>query len=156
MKNIYEAAVGVKNQNYYLTKFDSFDQKGSGLKASFNLAAILFGLAWALYRKMYVWFFVLFGIAILSNILGKSGSTTLSLVVILLPWLAFAIFANSLYYNSIKKQIAEAQLTHKDEPSLLEFIRSKGGVHGWVIWVCIAIPLIPIISAIVLPSLMKR
>ncbi len=50
---LYEAAIGEKNQNYYLEKFEAFDEKGPGFVASMNWAAFLTGGVGALYRKMY-------------------------------------------------------------------------------------------------------
>lgn len=59
---LYEAAIGEKNQGYYVAKFEDFDRRGPGLHASWNWAAFFFMGAWALYRKMYVWFFAWWGL----------------------------------------------------------------------------------------------
>jgi len=83
---------------------------------------------------MYGWFFALWGVAILSNLFEQAGSPGLSIIILLVTQIAFAIYANSLYHNSIKKKIAAAQLSIKEEPKLLEYLRYKGGVHTWVIW----------------------
>lgn len=135
MQNLYEAILGEKNRIYYLTTFEQFDQQGLGLKASWNWPAFLCGGAWALYRKMYGWFFAFWGVAALSNIFKKAGSPGLGAIIFLVPWIAFTIYANSLYHNSVKKKIAIAQLTVKDESKLHELLRYKGGVHTWAIWV---------------------
>ena len=156
MRNLYEAAIGIKNQIYYLMKFESFDQQGLGIKASWNWAAFIFGGVWALYRKMYGWFFVLFGIIFLSNFIEKIGSPILSFIVIFIPWILFSVYANSIYHNSIKKKITVAQLTVNDESKLLEYLRYKGGVQSWVIWVFGAIPAIGILAAILLPVLARN
>ncbi len=151
MRDLYEATIGEKNQIYYLTKFEHFDQQPPGLKASWHWPAFLFGGVWALYRKMYGWFFAFWGIAILSNIFDKAGSPGISALVFFVPWIAFTIYANSLYHGSVKKKITVAQLTVKDEPKLLEYLKYKGGVHTWVIWVFGLIPLIGILAAILIP-----
>lgn len=59
MQKLYEALIGEKNTIYYQEKFDKFDKKGPGLKASWNWAAFFFPIGWALYRKMYGWFLLL-------------------------------------------------------------------------------------------------
>lgn len=151
MRDLYEATIGEKNQIYYLTKFEHFDQQPPGLKASWHWPAFLVGGVWALYRKMYGWFFAFWGIAILSNIFDKAGSPGISALVFFVPWIAFTIYANSLYHGSVKKKITVAQLTVKDEPKLLEYLKYKGGVHTWVIWVFGLIPLIGILAAILIP-----
>ncbi|MDP2152858.1 MAG: DUF2628 domain-containing protein [Methylotenera sp.] len=156
MQNLYEAILGEKNRIYYLTKFESFDQQGLGLKASWNWPALLCGGVWALYRKMYGWFFALVGVTFLSNIIEKAGSPGLSAIIFLVPWIAFPIYANSLYHNNLKKKIAVAQLTMKEEPKLLEYLRYKGGVQTWVIWVFGGLPIIGIFAAILIPMLARH
>jgi len=160
MQNLYEAILGEKNRIYYLTKFESFDQQGPGLKASWNWPALLAGGVWALYRKMYGWFFAFWGVAFLSNIFEKAGSPGLSAIIFLVPWIAFPIYADSLYHNSIKKKIAVAQLSVKEEPKLLEYIRYKGGVHTWVIWVFGGLPVIGFLAgflaAILIPMFARH
>lgn len=150
MQNLYEAILDEKNRIYYLTKFEAFDQQGPGLKTSWNWSALLAGGVWALYRKMYGWFFAFCGIAFLFNIFEKAGFSGLSAIIYLVPWIAFSIYADSLYHNSIKKKIAVAQLSVKEEPKLLEYLRYKGGVHTWVIWVFGGLPVIGILAAILI------
>lgn len=130
----YEAILGEKNRIHYLVKFEEFDRQAPELKASWNWSAFFFGGIWALYRKMYGWFFVFFGIAFLSTILEQTASFGLSVIVLFIPRVAFSIYANSLYHDNVKKKIAVAQLSFKDESKQLEFLRHKGGVNTWVIW----------------------
>lgn len=152
MQDLYEAILGEKNRNYYLTKFEAFDQQGRGLKTSWNWPALLAGGVWALYRKMYGWFFAFWGVAFLSNIFEKGGTAGLSAIIFLVPWITFPIYADSLYHNSIKKKIAVAQLSVKEGPKLLEYLRYKGGVHTWVIWVFGLVPVIGILAAVAIPA----
>ncbi len=156
MQNLYEAILGEKNRIYYLTKFEVFDQQGPGLKTSWNWPALLAGGVWALYRKMYGWFFAFWGVSFLSNIFEKACSPGLSAIIFLVPWIAFPIYADSLYHNSIKKKIAIAQLSVKEEPKLLEYLRYKGGVHTWVIWVFGGLPVIGILAAILIPMFARH
>lgn len=156
MPSDYEAILGEKNCIYYLTKFEQFDQQGHGLKASWNWPAFLCGGVWALYRKMYGWFFAFWGIAVLSSIFEKAGSPGLGAIIFLVPWIAFTIYANSLYHNNVKKKIAIAQLTVEDESKLHGFLRYKGGVHTWVIWVFSLVPVIGILAAILIPMFARH
>jgi hypothetical protein len=57
-----------------------------------------------------------------------------------------------LYHSSIKKKIAIAQLTVKDEAKLLEYLRNNSGIHRWVTvlgGLFIGIFVIAIIAAII-------
>lgn len=132
--NVYEAILGENNRSYYLKKFEEFDRQGPELKASWNWPAFFFGGTWALYRKMYGWFFAFLGIAFLSTILEKAASFVLGAIVLFIPRIAFSIYANSLYHGNVKKKIAVAQLSIKDESKQLKFLRNKGGVNTWVLW----------------------
>ncbi len=154
MQKLYEAILGEKNRIYYQTKFEQFDEKGPGIKASWNWPAFFVSGVWALYRKMYGWFFLLLGIGLMSDILERAGAPGLSLVVIVIPWVAFAIFANSFYQRNLAKKIAKAKMTIDDENKLIEHLRHKGGVHTWVIWVVVGIPVIGIIAAMLIPILL--
>ena len=156
MQQLYEVLLGNKNKIYYQTKFEQFDTKGPGLKASWNWPAFFVGGLWALYRKMYGWFFILLGVFFVSNALEKAEASGLGAVVVTIPWIAYAIFANSLYQNNLKKKIAEAKITIKDENKLIEYLRYKGGVHTWVIWVFGGILVIGILAAILIPMLVGK
>lgn len=43
--NLYEAALGERNCIYYFTKFERYDQKGSGLRASWNWSAFFLAVS---------------------------------------------------------------------------------------------------------------
>ena len=148
MQDLYRAILGEKNCIYYLTKFESFDQQGSGLKVGWNWPALLCGGIWALYRKMYGWFFAFWGIAFASNLFEKAGSPGLAALVFFVPWIAFTIYADSLYHSNIRKKIAAAQLFIQDESKLLEYLHQKGGVQTWAIWVFGAVPVLGIVVAV--------
>jgi len=156
LQNLYKAILGEKNSIYYLMRFEHFDQQLPGLKASWNWPAFFFGGVWALYRKMYVWFFAVLGIAIIANIFYMAGSPGIGALIHIAAQIAFTVYANSLYHDSVKKKIAFAQLTIKDELRLLEYLRYKGGVNTWVIWVFGVIPLIGIMAAILLPMFARQ
>jgi hypothetical protein len=150
--DLYKAAIGEKNTTYYLTKFEQFDQQGPGLKASWNWPAFFLVGFWALYRKMYGWFFAIWGISILAGIAEKIDQTGLSAVFFLGLWIAFSIYANALYHGKVRKKIEAARLTLRDESRLLSYLRQAGGVHTWVIWAFGLVPIIGIVAAIAIPT----
>ena len=156
--NLYEAILGERNRIYYLTRFEQYDEKGSVLKAGWNWPAFFFGYIWALYRKMYGWFFAYLGITLLAIYFVGAGFAWWPSIAITLVWITFTIYANSLYHNNIKKKIAAAQDNVKGEPKLLEHLRHKGGVHRWVMWTSVVLTFLSILGAIlvVIPFIYTR
>ena len=148
-EGLYEAILGEKNCIYYLTKFKYFDWQPTNLKESWNWAAFLGGGVWALYRKMYPWFFAFLCMAALVAIFFIFGVYVLGFVAVLIFWIAFSIYANSLYHNGVKKTIAAAQLSITHETKLMEYLRYAGGVNTWVIWVSIFLPGAAILAIII-------
>ncbi|PKN18041.1 MAG: hypothetical protein CVU71_10985 [Deltaproteobacteria bacterium HGW-Deltaproteobacteria-6] len=148
-ESLYEAILGGKNCIYYLTKFKDFDWQPADLKESWNWAAFFGGGIWALYRKMYGWFFAFTGVVALSALCAINGKYVLGFIVIIVPWMAFSFYANSLYHNSLKKVIAAAQLSITDQSKLTEYLRYEGGVNTWVSWVCTVLPAAAILAAII-------
>lgn len=155
---LYKAAIGEKNTSYYTKKFEQFDRQGAGFHASFNTPAFFFPGLWALYRKMYGWFFVMLGITsiayfmALAFMLGTGAKTISGFFYIYgAPHLLFAMFADSIYQRHVRKNIAAAQLALRHEPELLAHLRVKGGVNGWVRWLGL-VPIIGILVAIIVPA----
>lgn len=152
VEDLYGAVIGGKNRAYYLAKFNKFDQRGPEVGGDWNWAALFCGGLWALYRKMYGWFFAYLGIVFLGTLFEKSGSPIFGFIVLAVPLILFAIFANPIYYRNVKKKIAFAQFSNKYKSNPIEFLRLKGGVHTWVIWVCCLLPVIGILLAIAIPQ----
>jgi|GEM_PF-3501465 len=156
--NLYAAILGEKNRDYYLAKFYEFDQQSLGLKASWNWAAFFSPMSWLLYRKIYGWFFALWGIYMfIGTFIEKADAPILiDILISLVPWVVFTIFANSLYHNNIKKKIAIAQGTIKNKALLLEYLSQKGSVNTWVIYVSVGLLGYGILAAIAIPYLAKH
>ena len=157
-QKLYEAILGEKNAIYYQTKFEQFDKKGQGLKASWNWPALFAGSLWALYRKMYGWFFILSGGHLISGILEGAGTEELSWVIHIIQLIAFPIFANSLYQNNLRKKITEGEKIIEDKNELIKYLRNKGGVHkrlAWLFWGMLVIIILGILIAIAIPSFLR-
>ena len=148
---LYKAIIGEKNTNYYLTKFEQFDHQGPGLKASWNWPAFVFGGMWALYRKMYGWFFALWGVAFVETFLAKAGAFGYMYMIYLTAHVAIGIYANSIYHGHVRKKIAAAQSTIHDEPKLLAYLRDRGGVSTIVLLFGL-VPIVGILAAIAIPA----
>lgn len=152
---LYEPALGEKNLGYYLAKFLAFDDKGTGLNASWNWPAFFFTGFWALYRKMYGWFFAWWAVATVVTVFEKTQNAQIHqflAVVSVVSWLGFATYANSLYHRKIKKRIASAQRSHSDASRISGILSASSGVNKWVPIVCGAVPVIGVVASIALPA----
>jgi Protein of unknown function (DUF2628) len=154
---LYESAIGDKNQDYYLGKFEDFDDKGPGLHASWNWAAFFIPVFWVLYRKMYGWFvvwvciFIFFGVADRAALNSAEGSYWV-LAATFAVAVSFSAYANSLYHRKVKARIATAQKSSSDASRLSRKLTAGGGVNKWVPLVCGAVPVIGVVAAIALPA----
>ena len=152
---LYTALIGKKRLDYYLKRFESFDDRGGGLIPSWNWAAFFFTWLWVLYRKMYAAFFVVLGISVIWAIIDATlslDSPLYNLISIVLWLFCFGIYGNALYYRHTIRKIAKARTTLPDAEKILSYIQSKGGVHVWVIWVFLLIPIGGILAAIAIPA----
>jgi hypothetical protein len=115
---------------------------------------------------MYGWFFTCFGIYALSIIYlnylkyYKGGAPKIYSILLYIFMIAFPIsfgtIGNSLYYRSVKKKIAAAQSLITDKSKLLEFLRDKGGVHTWIIWVCISALILLLVAGTFVVSIISQ
>jgi len=139
MTPLYKAAIGDKNQNYYLSRFQRYDQQDTGAQVSWNWAAFLIPSYWWLYRKMYGWWALLVAGFVLS--IAKPESRILySLAVTVLT-----VFSNSLYHRHIRATITEAKSKQLEGDQLLDYLRQKCGVTKWVYILAIFTPVVIVI-----------
>lgn len=154
--SLYEAAIGERNQAYYLDKFEHFDDAGDGFHASWNWAAYFFTGFWALYRKMYGWFFATFAFVIILNIAMKLNPAPAVGLLYLVPGFCFAIFGNSLYHRKVKAQIANAQESNNDDRKVIKRLNASSGVHRWALYIFGPISVIGIVAATAIPTYQNK
>jgi type IV pilus assembly protein PilA len=119
----YELAVG-PNNDYYLPKFEQFDQGGS--KAGWHWPAFFATSPWFLYRKMYgpgvfILLYPLIALilcAIIYGILRPSTNVMIAIGILVFaaPWFLFPIYANALYWKHIKKVIRNVPSSFASQP----------------------------------------
>lgn len=153
---LYEAAIGEKNQAYYLDKFEQFDEYGNGLHAGWNWAAFFFSGFWVLYRKMYGWFFAMWAFVTIINMAEKLNPPPAVGLLYLAPGICFAIFGNSLYHRKIKAQIANAQGSNTDDRKVIRRLKASSGVHTWALYVFGVILVIGIVAATAIPAYQNK
>ena len=151
-RELQEAVLGTKNAVYYLERFARIALRGGGLIHSWNWAAFFFTGLWALYRKLYGWFFVFLGLAMVSGIVEKAGAPTAAAAILLGASILCGVYANALYYNKANRRIERATTAFSgDQAKAVTFLRAEGGIHTWVPWVFGSIPVVGILAAILLP-----
>lgn len=150
----YETIIGEKNRERYLEKFTEFDRQESNLTAGWNWSAFIFSGVWALYRKMYRWFFVFWALATISDIIEKAGFPVFGALVLLVPLVTFGVYADFLYYRHAKANI-DAASKFNNPSELLAQLQKKGGVHTWVLWGLGILLVVGIFAAILIPMLAR-
>jgi Tfp pilus assembly major pilin PilA len=141
--NIFlKTAIG-KKADYYLPRFYKFSEKGIGV--SWNWAALFFGCLWLVYRKMWL-------IAILLLFLNISlkifqflfpdaiiVSAFFSLIYLAVLFILFPMYANAIYYRSIKKKVDDAISSNANDNLIIQELEKKGGTCStWIIVLLVA------------------
>lgn len=134
MNKYYKAYLGENKSDYYLKKFEIFDQNlDKEIHISWNWFAFL-TILWPLYRKMYKWFFIQLGFLLTINIItGIDKSFTPLYFFYMILSIAFGIYSNSIYHKQVINEIDNAKYKYKDETDRIKYLESKGGVNKWTI-----------------------
>jgi hypothetical protein len=147
---LYEAVIGERGKDHYLRRFREIDRSEGKAPFGINWGAFFGGGVWALYRKMYGWFFIFWAASFLTTLIQRKASGALGAVAFGVFWTWFAINADILYHRHVRNKIASASgINHPAE--LLKHLRIKGGVHIWVLWLAIALPILGMLAAIIIP-----
>lgn len=113
----FAAFVG-KNSKKYLPKFAKFTAGGTdSFKATWHWPAFFVPFMWMLYRKMYGWAVL----ALFTGIIPYVG---------LITGFVWAIVANRLYYNHVKKKLLEIKQLHLAPEIQKAVIAVTGGVDN--------------------------
>lgn len=161
----YKAAIGPKNQNYYLRYFSRTDG-GKKIGVSWHWPAFFATFYWLLYRKMWlnalIYFFLpyifLILLGVTSRVAGSSGYAVVGIGyavyligILLLP----PMYANALYYRHCKKKISEVKVSSRDIQRQLGELSGKGGTsHVALIIILVfgVVGVIGILAAIAIPA----
>lgn len=163
----YKAALGERNQIYYLKKFQQFDLQG---KTSFTWPKpIHFFLTfpWLCYRGMYlnaflylISPFILMILVFLANGTdiknGESSYIIFQIIMFCISSIYIPARANAIYYNYINKKIIKVKLKYFDSKEQLLKLAKDGGTSftagtGPII-ALIVVAIIGITAAVALPA----
>ena len=157
-----EAAIGPRNADYYLRKFERFGSGGG--YASWNWPAFFVPLLWMLYRKMWLWaalyffatpFLLAFLFGILFFLLPETTAAAVGWSIwLLLIFVVLPMYANALYYYTCRGRIAEAKNYRVERRRQLERLWNMGGTSNvaWVVALILPVPFMGILAAIAIPA----
>lgn len=110
---------------------------------AFNWCAMLFGIFYLAYRKMYLVALIAW---LVVSILSRIGSEAT-----LLFWLAIGFCFYPLYKWDINRKLKDCEYQHKSAEETKEFARKKGGTSIGAIFVC-AIPFFLLIALLIIST----
>ena len=147
-----EDALAFTGKIYYWIRWQPSIEGTQG-SLGFNLCALLFGICWCFYRKLYVVgliliavesvvvlslsvslgiFLVLIGVVTAEAPLGTSHTTLsgvlVGVVAFLLVYLPFGLFANRLLFNRARKEIGKIDASGISGEARNAIIKARGGV----------------------------
>ena len=164
-EEFYKAAIGPKNQSYYLSIFQRFENDGKA-GVSWHWPAFFITFYWLLYRKMWrnalIYFFLPYLVMIPLVIIGAMAGNAANAVIgfgyflylvgiFLLP----PLYANTLYYQHCNKKIIEAKASSHDMQRQLGELSGKGGTSNVALIIVLVfafIAAIGILAAIAIPA----
>ena len=131
----YQAAIGQKNADFYLSRFHHFDS--NGVRPSWNWPAFLFTFYWLLYSKMrfFALVYVLLPVtlAAIDSIVFPEDDVAVAVISLLYLAAAFIVlpmYANALYYRQVRKMIDIAGEESRDDDETLRMITADGGTNS--------------------------
>lgn len=148
--DLYEAYFQ-DSSNYYLEQLNYYEK---GKKFGFNFSAVLFGVFWFLYRKMYLEFFVIITIFyaesqfenyVLAELIGTEQAELFSFAVDIILMVTLGIIGNNLYLKKAKRMAEQAQIRFADPEQQKEFLAKKGGTSILLVMIAFALFVLTVI-----------
>jgi hypothetical protein len=145
---LWTAAIGPKNTDYYLKRFEA--QLTRGRRSSWNWAALIMTTPWLVYRRMPGWALAYliapwvvapllsFTVAIVARYVGSLGTMLALQLLIIAAGLSFLLIppiaANSIYFKHCLELIQEEAFHAEDRDALLRQVAEAGGTRsGWIL-----------------------
>ena len=118
-----------KSYSFYQQKWQK-SKNDNNNPMSWNMAAFFLGLVWMVYRKMYKYAFIVFGVIVVESIfeemLGFSSAMTYGANIVFA--LFFGFYGNAIYQRHAKNKISEISTSYPPEQVEVE-IERQGGVN---------------------------
>lgn len=136
-----------KEKIYY---HEQLQRLNNGERCAFNLAAFFFGMAWMLYRKMYVEVLVLFVVLFFEGFLeqlliGDNGPKFISIIINLVTAFFIGSLANFFYLQKAKRCVELVKVKFIDNQERIDLLKKKGGTNLVLLIVVVVIILVLIV-----------
>ncbi|UZU00031.1 DUF2628 domain-containing protein [Chryseobacterium fluminis] len=122
-----------RSHSYYIEQLKYYEQ---GKKFRFSYSALIFGILWFLYRKMYLEFFIIFFVfylgtifenLVLTKLIGIEKTKVVHFSVTILLLITLGIIGNNLYIKKAKRTLRNAEEKFPEIENQKEYIFKKGG-----------------------------
>ena len=126
--------VGIKKEEYYISKWLKFKQLGHSQYKSWNWAAFFLYFYWLAYRKMYIHAIGISGtFLIITEIIPDKFTRPLGIVLSIV----LGLLGNKLYYNYSQKEIIKIKDTLPDlagqEKAIENKVFENGTIDGYTV-----------------------
>jgi Tfp pilus assembly major pilin PilA len=156
-ESLYSAAIGPR-ADFYLPRFLAFEQPQAP-RTSWNWAAFFVSFYWFLYRRMWrEWavyaLLIPLLIALAVVLLPRQGSLVVvaQLLSLAYSFVVIPLFANYLYYGSIKRRIADVQARVPEPVNQVSVLAALPHTSGLAWALALLVPLAGILAAIAIPA----
>lgn len=159
-RELYMLAIGDKNRDYYLRRFEEFDKEGT--KFGWHWPAFFCTFWWLMYRKMWgkaaLYFFLPNVIAV---VIGASAAVAPGFAALAYCAYLLALFvippliSNGGYYRHCQKVIASARNTSNNPQVQFAVLAKKGGTSNVALVLLMVMAIVAgigILAAIALPA----
>ncbi len=147
-------------QAYFGTKTEYYNGVLEKIKANkiiiFGVFPFLLSIFWMLYRKMYLYAFVLtiiisivseFAESIYISISNNVNLTTITIVQNLSIAIIFGLFGNWLYISDAQRKINKLKTKYKNEHDLIEKVKQEGGTNWFAPLILLGLIILLLVAA---------
>jgi len=124
-----------RQSDYYLSKYKAYH---AGDKFTFNIGAFFFGLFWFLYRKLFIEFWAIIGLVLVTSVvevlvfdavgLNDASRKPYDYLLMFAFATAYGFIGNYLYIKKADKKIAGILAETENEDERIHLLHKKGGV----------------------------
>ncbi len=162
MREFYELAIGDRNRDYYLPRFERYDREG-GFKLGWHWPSLFVGFWWALYRRIWSTALLYFAgpyilaaaLGVSAAVMGKTGAGIASIIYLLALFLVPPLISNPLYHRHCRKVIERARKTSGNPRVQAAIVAQKGGTSSVALYIVLGLWLVAtvgILAAVSIPA----
>lgn len=162
LRELYAMAIGPKNQDHYVSRFDKFEREGK-TSVGWHWPAFFLTFYWLIHRKMYgkaVMYMFLPYIAATILAVGAASIHPAGAGLVYIAYLAAifvlpAMYADAMYYRKVQGLVRKAQQKHQNRQAQIIEVARAGQTSNAVlviVGILFAFSAVGILAAIALPA----